>query len=78
MGMTMTQKILAEKAGQHTVAPGDLIMAELDLVMGNDITAPVAVNEMEKYGLQKLFDPQKVVFVLDHFTPNKDIRAAQD
>lgn len=78
MGMTMTQKILAEKAGQHTVAPGDLIMAELDLVMGNDITAPVAVNEMEKYGLQKLFDPQKVVFVLDHFTPNKDIRAAQN
>lgn len=75
MGMTMTQKILAAHAGMDRVAAGQLIEAELDLALGNDITAPVAVREMEKAG-GHVKDKDKVALVMDHFTPNKDIKAA--
>lgn len=77
MGMTMTQKILAAHTGLEKVVPGQLIEADLDLVLGNDITAPVAVNEFNKTGLDKVFDKSKVAIVPDHFTPNKDIKAAE-
>lgn len=83
MKMTMTQKILASHAtgdaggcGQRTVHPGELIMARLDLVLGNDITAPVAINEFPKFGRESVFDRDKVALIPDHFTPNKDIKAA--
>ncbi len=77
MGMTMTQKILAFHAGLDKVSPGQLINAKLDIVLGNDITTPVAVNEFKKAGFDKVFDKDKVAIVLDHFVPNKDIKAAQ-
>ena len=77
MGMTMTQKILAAHAGLESVEAGQLIMAKLDLVLGNDITSPVAINEFEKNGFNKVFDNTKVAMVMDHFVPNKDIKAAQ-
>jgi 3-isopropylmalate/(R)-2-methylmalate dehydratase large subunit len=73
----MTQKILADHAGVTHVEPGDLINARVDLVLGNDITSPVAINEFKKAGFTELFDPTKVAIVLDHFTPNKDIKAAE-
>ena len=77
MGMTMTQKILAAHAGLESVEAGQLIMANLDLVLGNDITSPVAINEFEKNGFGKVFDNTKIAMVMDHFVPNKDIKAAQ-
>lgn len=77
MGMTMTQKILAAHTGLEKVVPGQLIEANLDLVLGNDITSPVAVNEFRKAGFDKVFDTKKVAIVPDHFTPNKDIKAAE-
>lgn len=77
MGMTMTQKILAAHAGLDQVVPGQLIEVALDLVLGNDITAPVAVKEFEKIGVQEVFDKSKVAIVPDHFTPNKDIKSAE-
>lgn len=77
MGMTMTQKILAAHAGLDHVAAGQLINAKLDIVLGNDITTPVAVNEFQKAGFDKVFDKDKVAIVLDHFVPNKDIKAAE-
>lgn len=77
MGMTITQKILAAHAGLDKVVPGQLIEANLDLVLGNDITTPVAVNEFRKTGFNKVFDTKKVAIVPDHFTPNKDIKAAE-
>lgn len=77
MGMTMTQKILASHAGLDYVEPGQLINAKLDIVLGNDITTPVAVNEFNKAGFNKVFDKDKVAIVLDHFVPNKDIKAAE-
>ena len=77
MGMTMTQKILAAHAGLESVKVGQLIEADLDLVLGNDITSPVAVNEFYKLKLEKVFDKEKVAIVPDHFTPNKDIKAAE-
>ncbi len=77
MGMTMTQKILANRAGLPEVKAGQLIMAKLDLVLGNDITAPVAVKEFNKIGVDEVFDKTKVAIVPDHFTPNKDIKAAE-
>lgn len=77
MGMTMTQKILADHAGLESVSAGQFIQANLDLVLGNDITAPVAVTEFNKMGVDKVFDKDKVAIVPDHFTPNKDIKAAQ-
>ncbi len=77
MGMTMTQKILAAHAGLDSVTAGQLISAGLDIVLGNDITTPVAINEFQKAGFQKVFDKDKIAIVLDHFVPNKDIKAAQ-
>ena len=77
MAMTMTQKILAAHAGLETVKAGQLIMANLDLVLGNDITSPVAINEFNKNGFEGIFDKNKVALVMDHFVPNKDIKAAQ-
>ena len=77
MGMTMTQKILAEHAGLESVVAGQLIKAKLDMVLGNDITTPVAVNEFEKAGFNGIFDREKISLVMDHFTPNKDIKAAE-
>ena len=77
MGMTMTQKILAHHAGLEKVAPGDLISAHLDIVLGNDITTPVAVNEFKKAGFDGVFDKDRIAIVLDHFVPNKDIKAAE-
>lgn len=77
MGMTMTQKILAKHAGIESVASGQFIEADLDMVLGNDITAPVAIKEFEKMGAKDVFDKSKVSIVPDHFTPNKDIKTAQ-
>ena len=77
MGMTMTQKILAAHTGLDAVEPGQLIEAQVDRILGNDITTPIAIREMEACGACSLFDPEKVVFVLDHFTPNKDIKSAE-
>ncbi|WP_294473536.1 3-isopropylmalate dehydratase large subunit [uncultured Intestinimonas sp.] len=77
MGMTMTQKILAKHAGVPSVEAGQLIEAKLDLVLGNDITAPVAITEFDKAGLTQVFDKDKVAIVLDHSTPCKDIKSAQ-
>lgn len=77
MPMTMTQKILAAHSGLDEVRPGQLIMAKLDGVLGNDITTPVAVKEFEKAGFDSVFDKDRVFVVLDHFVPNKDIKAAQ-
>ena len=77
MGMTMTQKILAHHAGLETVTAGQLINAKLDIVLGNDITTPVAVNEFKKAGFDQVFDKDRVAIVLDHFVPNKDIKAAE-
>ncbi|MDD6483359.1 MAG: 3-isopropylmalate dehydratase large subunit [Clostridiales bacterium] len=77
MAMTMTQKILANAAGLPSVKAGDLIMANLSLVLGNDITAPVAIGEFDKIGAKNVFDRAKVALVPDHFTPNKDIKSAE-
>ncbi len=77
MGMTMTQKILAAHAGLDSVNPGQLIKAKLDIVLGNDITTPVAVNEFKKAGFDEVFDKDRIAIVLDHFVPNKDIKAAE-
>ena len=77
MSMTMTQKILAAHAGLDHVQPGDLIEAKLDLVLGNDVTAPVAIGVFEQAGFTKVFDPNKIAIVLDHYTPCKDIQSAQ-
>ena len=76
MGMTMTQKILARAAGVESCRAGELLMCRLDLVLGNDITAPVAINEFVKMGATKVFDPAKIALVPDHFVPNKDIKSA--
>lgn len=78
MGMTMTQKILAAHAGLPEVKAGQLIEAELDLVLGNDITTPVAINEMQKLDTQSVFNKDKIALVMDHFIPNKDIKSAQN
>ena len=77
MGMTMTQKILAAHAGLESVKAGDLIEAKLDLVLGNDVTTPVAVDVFDKAGFTKVFDKDKIAIVLDHYTPCKDIKSAQ-
>lgn len=78
MGMTMTQKILAAHAGLAEVKAGQLIEADLDLVLGNDITSPVAINEMKKMNQQTVFDKDKIALVMDHFIPNKDIKSAEN
>lgn len=77
MGMTMTQKILAHAAGLDSVVAGQLIEANLDLVLGNDITSPVAIKEMDKMNTQGVFDKDKIALVPDHFVPNKDIKSAE-
>ena len=77
MGMTMTQKILAKHAGMESVAAGQLIEANVDLTLANDITGPVAIREMEKAGFDKVFDNTKIALVMDHFAPNKDIKSAE-
>lgn len=77
MGMTMTQKILAAHAGLDSVVPGQLIEADIDLALANDITGPVAIRELAKAGMDKVFDREKVALVMDHFTPNKDIKSAE-
>lgn len=77
MGMTMTQKILAKHAGLTSVEAGQLIEAKLDLVLGNDITTPVAIAEFDKAGLTQVFDKDKIAIVLDHSAPCKDIKSAQ-
>jgi len=77
MGMTMTQKILAAHAGLESVVAGQLIEADLDLVLGNDITSPVAIKEMAKNNLDTVFNKDKIALVPDHFVPNKDIKSAE-
>ncbi len=77
MGMTMTQKILAAHAGLKEVVAGQLIEADLDLVLGNDITSPVAIHEIEKMNIDGVFDKNKIALVPDHFVPNKDIKSAE-
>ncbi len=77
MGMTMTQKILAAHAGLDHVAAGQLINARLDMVLANDITGPVSINEFDKAGFDSVFDRRRVSLVMDHFTPNKDIKSAE-
>ncbi len=78
MGMTMTQKILAKAAGVPQCRAGELLMCRLDLVMGNDITAPVAIDEFRRMGAAHVFDPDKVALIPDHFVPNKDIKSAEN
>lgn len=78
MGMTMTQKILAHHAHLDEVVAGQLIEADLDMVLGNDVTSPVAINEMNKCGADKVFDKTRISLVMDHFTPNKDIQSAEN
>ena len=77
MSMTMTQKILSAHAGLQEVKAGDLIEAKLDLVLGNDITAPVAIRVFEQTGFKTVFDPERIAIVLDHYTPCKDIKSAE-
>ena len=77
MGMTMTQKILAAHAGLDSVKAGDLIEAKLDLVLGNDVTTPVAVKVFDEAGFTKIFDKDRIAIVLDHYTPCKDIKSAE-
>ena len=77
MGMTMTQKILAAHAGRDSVKAGELIEAKLDLVLGNDVTTPVAVDVFDKAGFTRVFDKDRIAIVLDHYTPCKDIKSAQ-
>ncbi len=77
MGMTMSQKILAAHAGLPQVKAGQLIEAKLDMVLGNDVTSPVAINVFNDSSAKKVFDNTKIAMVMDHFTPNKDIKAAQ-
>ncbi len=78
MGMTMTQKILAAHAGLDRVEAGQLIEADLDMVLGNDVTSPVAINEMNKFNKNTVFDKTRIALVMDHFTPNKDIQSAEN
>jgi len=77
MGMTITEKILAAHAGKNAVEPGELIEANVDLVLGNDITAPIAIKEFRDLGIKKVFDNEKIALIPDHFTPNKDIKSAE-
>jgi len=75
--MTITEKIIAAHAGRPSVTPGEFVYANVDIALGNDITAPLAISEFQRSGIDKVFDPRKVVLVPDHFTPNKDIRSAE-
>lgn len=75
--MTMAEKILAAHAGLEEVVPGQLIECNLDLVLSNDVTAPIAIKEFKKIGVEKVFDPTKIALVPDHYVPNKDIKSAE-
>jgi len=77
MGMTLTQKIIADHSGKESIKAGEFVEMELDIVLGNDITTPVAIKEFKKMGAKKVYDKEKIVVVLDHFTPNKDIKSAE-
>src|SRR3989338_8228614 len=77
MGMTITEKILAGHTGKKSVSPVDLIMSKVDIALGNDITAPLSIEEFKKSGAKKVFDKERVILVPDHFAPNKDIKSAQ-
>jgi len=77
MGMTMIEKIIAAHSDQDELKPGDIVNARVDMVLGNDITTPVAVNEFNKIGVDKVFDKERIAIVPDHFVPNKDIKAAE-
>ena len=77
MGMTIAEKILAAHCDQETVRPGEIIMGRLDLALGNDITAPLAIKTFQESGVDKVFDRKKIALVCDHFVPNKDIKSAQ-
>jgi 3-isopropylmalate/(R)-2-methylmalate dehydratase large subunit len=76
--MTVTEKILAAHAGREQVSPGELVNASVDVIMGHDLSTPLAIHEMEAIGAKKVFDPERIVLVPDHFTPNKDVRAAEN
>jgi len=78
MGMTITEKIIAAHAHKERVVPGELVQVKVDLALANDITAPLSIKELEKYGIEKIFDPRRVVLVADHNTPCKDIPSAQN
>jgi 3-isopropylmalate/(R)-2-methylmalate dehydratase large subunit len=78
MGMTITEKILAYHSGKEYVEPGEIVEVKIDLALANDITAPLSIEEFEKTGAKRVFDPQKIVFVLDHFTPSKDVQSAEN
>ena len=77
MPMTITEKILAAHCGKSNIKPGDLINAKIDLVLGNDITAPTAIKEFARIGVNRVFDKDRVALIPDHFTPNKDIKSAE-
>ncbi len=77
MGMTITQKILAEHAGKEEVHPGELIMCKVDIALANDVTAPIAIKRIKELGAEKVFDKDKIALVPDHFTPTKDIKSAE-
>ncbi|MBC7189932.1 3-isopropylmalate dehydratase large subunit, partial [Candidatus Aerophobetes bacterium] len=76
MGMTISEKILAAHSGKKQVKAGEFVLAKVDLAFANDITAPLAIEKFKKWGVKKVFDPGKIVLIPDHFTPNKDIKAA--
>jgi 3-isopropylmalate/(R)-2-methylmalate dehydratase large subunit len=76
--MTITEKIMAAHAGVERVNPGELISARIDIVMGHDLSTPLSIHEMERIGAAKVFDREKIVLIPDHFTPNKDVRAAEN
>jgi len=77
MGMTITEKIIAAHAGVDAVRPGEFVYADVDIALSNDITAPISIEELEKAGIDKVFDPEKIALVPDHSTPNKDIKSAE-
>jgi 3-isopropylmalate/(R)-2-methylmalate dehydratase large subunit len=77
MGMTLTEKILARHAGKDRVEPGELILARVDLALGNDITSPIAIRAIRSLGITEVFDRERIALVPDHFTPNKDIPSAE-
>ena len=77
MGMTMAEKILASHSGREEVKPGEIVMAKLDFMLGNDVTTPLAIKKFRELGVKEVFDGERIAIVLDHFTPNKDIKAAE-
>lgn len=77
MGMTMVEKIIAAHTEHETVKPGQIVNARVDMILGNDVTTPVAIKEFEKIGVDMVFDKDRIAIVPDHFTPNKDIKSAE-